>query len=99
MDALVPNEPAKNATMVQRETYETKKSDSNDVTCLMLATMVPELQKQFMDQEAYEIMVHLKGTSSSREIRDNKNAHLLQDEPGYASEYPRTKDERVFRYS
>ena len=26
----------------------------------MLATMVPDLQKQFMDKEAYEIMVHLK---------------------------------------
>ena len=60
LDAPLPNEPARNATFVQRETFETKKSDSNDVTCLMLATMVPELQKQFMDQEAYEIMVHLK---------------------------------------
>ena len=50
LDTLLPNEPARNATAVQRETYETKKSDSNDVTCLMLATMVPELQKQFMDQ-------------------------------------------------
>ena len=33
-------------------------NDSNDVTCLMLATMSPELQKQFMDMEAYE--THLK---------------------------------------
>ena len=41
LDAPLPNEPARNATSVQRETFETKKSDSNDVTCLMLATMVP----------------------------------------------------------
>ena len=60
LDAPPPPEPARDATEVQRETYESKRSDSNDVTCLMLATMVPELQKQFMDQEAYEIMVHLK---------------------------------------
>ena len=45
LDAPVRNEPARNATAVQRETYETKKSDSNNVTCLMLATIVPELQK------------------------------------------------------
>ena len=49
LDAPVPYEPTRNATAVQMETYETKKSDSNDVTCLMLATMVLELQKQFMD--------------------------------------------------
>ena len=60
LDAPLPNEPARNATVVQRETYKTKKCNSNDVTSLMLATMVPELQKQFMDQEAYGIIVHLK---------------------------------------
>ena len=60
LDAPLPPEPARNATAVQRETFETKKSDSNDVTCLMLATMVPDLQKQFMDKEAYEIMIQLR---------------------------------------
>ena len=56
----LPNEPARNAAAAQRELFEKKKNDSNDVTCLMLATMSPELQKQFVDMEAYEIMTHLK---------------------------------------
>ena len=45
LDSRLPLEPARNATAAQKETYETKKSDSNYVTCLMLATMVPDLQK------------------------------------------------------
>ena len=52
--------PARNAAAAQRELFEKKKNDSNDVTCLMLATMSPELQKQFVDMKAYEIMTHLK---------------------------------------
>ena len=56
----LPNEPARNAIAAQRELFEKKKNESNDVTCLMLATISPELQKQFMDMEAYEIMTHLK---------------------------------------
>ena len=56
----LPNEPARNATNAQREAFDKRKNDSNDVTCLMLATMSPELQKQFVDMEAFEIMTHLK---------------------------------------
>ena len=41
LDTPLPPEPARDATMVQRETYETFRSDSNDVTCLMLATISP----------------------------------------------------------
>ena len=56
----LPNKLARNATNAQREAFERKKNDSNDVTYLMLATISPELQKQFMDMEAFEIMTHLK---------------------------------------
>ena len=56
----LPNEPARNATNAQMEAFKKKKNDSNDVTCLMLATMSPELQKKFVDMEAFEIMTHLK---------------------------------------
>ena len=101
LDAPVPNKSARNATAVQRETYETKKSDSNDVTCLMSATAraakAVHGPRSIWDHGAPERDV--LGTGSSQEIRDNKSADLLQDDPGYTSEYPRTKDERVFRYS
>ncbi|KAG8649045.1 hypothetical protein MANES_08G062933v8 [Manihot esculenta] len=60
LDHPLPIEPARNAIAAQRETFEKKKSDSNDMTCLMLATMTLNLQKQLMDQEAFLIMVHLK---------------------------------------
>ena len=56
----LPNEPARNATSAQREAFEKKRNDSNDVTCLMLAIMSPELQKQFMDRDAFRIMSNLK---------------------------------------
>ena len=56
----LPTELARNATAAKREAFEKKRNDSNDVTCLMLATMSPELQKQFMDSDAYRIMSNLK---------------------------------------
>ena len=34
----LPNEPTRNTTAAQRESFEKKKNDSNDVTYLMLAT-------------------------------------------------------------
>ena len=60
LEHALPNQPARNATDAQREALEKKKNDSNDVTCLMLATMSLELQKQFVDMKAFEIMTYLK---------------------------------------
>ena len=60
LEHSLPNELARNATNAQRKAFKKKKNDSNDVTCLKLATMSPELQKQFMGMEAFEIMTHLK---------------------------------------
>ncbi|KAI5659024.1 hypothetical protein M9H77_27817 [Catharanthus roseus] len=40
----IPNQPANNATRVEKDAYSKHKDDSNDVTCLMLATMESELQ-------------------------------------------------------
>ena len=56
----LPEAPGRSAMAAVREAYEKAKTNSNDVTCLMLATMSPELQKQFVDMEAYAIMVNLK---------------------------------------
>ena len=59
LDQPLPAKPARNATPAIREAFEKKKNDSNDITCLMLATMNPELQKQFTDSEAYQMWVSL----------------------------------------
>ena len=65
LDAPIPNEPARNATTVQRETCETKNSDSNDVTCLMLATMV-HLKEMFQEQARHERFMTTKALTSCR---------------------------------
>ena len=48
-----------------------KKKDSNDVTCLMLATISPELQKQFVNMEAFEIMTYLKEMFQEQACNEN----------------------------
>ena len=60
LDKPFPDEPAQDASVELKEAYDVAIDRSLDVTCLMLASMVPELQKQFEDQEAFEIMTQLK---------------------------------------
>ena len=45
IDEAMPPKPANNASARNKAAYEKHKNDSNDVTCLILATMSPELQK------------------------------------------------------
>ena len=59
IDEAIPPEPANNASAVIKAAYEKHKNDSNDITCLMLATMPPEMQKQFLEIEAFAIHAHL----------------------------------------
>ena len=66
LDQPLPTESARNATAASREAFEKRKNYSNDVTCLMLATMSPELQKQFEDSEAYQMWVSLKEMFQAR---------------------------------
>ena len=60
LERAIPNEPANNAPRAEKDAYQKHVNDSVDVTCLMLATMTPELQKQFEEMEAFEMMAHLK---------------------------------------
>ena len=62
LDNEIPNEPpANNAPRAERDAYSKHLNDSVDVTYLMLTTMNSELQKQFEEMEAFDMMVHLKG--------------------------------------
>ena len=56
----IPEQPAANAPRAQRDAYEKHQSDSVDVACLMLVTMVPEIQKNLENKGAYEIITHLR---------------------------------------
>ena len=66
LDHPMPPEPTRNATAAIREAFKKKRNDSNDVTCLMLATMCSQLQKQFEDSEAYQMWVSLKEIFQAR---------------------------------
>ena len=44
-----PAEPPLNAARALRDSYQKFLSDQIDVSCIMMGSMVPELQKQFMD--------------------------------------------------
>ena len=62
LDNEIPNELlANNAPRAERDAYSKHLNDSVDITYLMLTTMNSELQKQFEEMEAFDMMVHLKG--------------------------------------
>ena len=62
LDNEITNEPpANNAPRAERDAYSKHLNDFVDVTCLMLTTMNSELQKQFEEMKAFDMMVHLKG--------------------------------------
>ncbi|KAJ9562116.1 hypothetical protein OSB04_007276 [Centaurea solstitialis] len=46
IDEPLPAAPAAGASRVVREEYEKRLTESNEAACLMLATMVPELQRE-----------------------------------------------------
>jgi hypothetical protein len=57
----LPDEPSEDATNADKAAYKKLANESLDVSCLMLATMNSELQKQFENIEAYDMIIGLKG--------------------------------------
>ena len=60
LDEAIPEPPPADATNAVKNKHKKHMDDSNDIGCLMLATMCPELQKDLEHLEAYEMSVHLK---------------------------------------
>ena len=60
LDNPLPNELDENATTTVTNAYRKTRSESTEVSCLMLAYMEPDLQKQFEDVEAYDMIESLK---------------------------------------
>ncbi|KAJ1253466.1 hypothetical protein BS78_K167000 [Paspalum vaginatum] len=56
----IPAVPATSASRAEKDAYKKHSDDAVDVTCLMLATMNSELQKQFENMSAYDMVVHFK---------------------------------------
>ncbi|KAL4325312.1 hypothetical protein GQ457_11G022660 [Hibiscus cannabinus] len=60
IEESVFDESAANAPRADKDKFKKHMDDMLDVGCLMLATMVPELQKQHEDMGAYEMIQNLK---------------------------------------
>src|SRR6266498_2448548 len=60
LENSIPPEPAANSPREERDAYKKHSDDAVDVTCLMLATMNSELQKQFKNMMVFDIVMQLK---------------------------------------
>lgn len=53
-------EPADNANATARNAYQKLVDESNEISCLMLASMEPDLQQKFENIEAFDMIENLK---------------------------------------
>ena len=56
----LPAEPTSRSTQVARDEFFKRRTESNEVACLMLATMAPELQKGLETLGAFDMLVQLR---------------------------------------
>ncbi|KAJ1296046.1 hypothetical protein BS78_01G269300 [Paspalum vaginatum] len=61
LEQSYPEEPEDGASAADRRAYEEHCNDSLDVGCLVFATMSSELQKQYEDSDAYNMIEGLCG--------------------------------------
>ncbi|KAI3825618.1 hypothetical protein L1987_07128 [Smallanthus sonchifolius] len=59
LEGPIPEEPA-TTTGISCKTWEKHVDDSIKVSCLMLASMIPELQQNLVDQPAYDMVRKLE---------------------------------------
>ena len=60
LEEPIPDEPPAIATKAVRDAWLKHNEDSVEVACLMLATMIPDLQKNMEDLGAYDMVFQLK---------------------------------------
>ncbi|KAI3718805.1 hypothetical protein L6452_19689 [Arctium lappa] len=60
LEQKIPEEPNSSAPRTERDTFKKHDEDALDVSCLMLITMEPELQKQHENMGAFDMIEHLK---------------------------------------
>src|SRR3954464_10717843 len=66
LDNPLPDEPNETVIVATTNAYRRAKDESTDISCLMLSHMEPELQKQFENVEAYDMIESLKVCSRIR---------------------------------
>jgi hypothetical protein len=84
IDIPPPGPLPASATVEEQAAYTKDENDANDVACLMLASMSPELQRQHMHMDAYTINEHLQNmfASQTRQERINTSKSLFNCKQG-----------------
>ncbi|KAG8661342.1 hypothetical protein MANES_02G224101v8 [Manihot esculenta] len=82
LDEAIPKPPPANATNAVKNKYKKHMDDSNDIRCLVLATMCPELQKDLEHLEAYEMSDMYETTIALHDCKmaegESVSAHVLK---------------------
>ncbi|PWA53130.1 zinc finger, CCHC-type [Artemisia annua] len=60
LEEALPEAPAANATAVVRNAYTRRCNEQQEVACLMLASMIPELKKHLENLAAFDMLRELK---------------------------------------
>jgi hypothetical protein len=77
LDKPLLEEPEENATAAVKNAYHTMLDESTEISCLMLADIEPDLQQQFENVEAYDMIERLKSMfqAQARTKRYNVKVH------------------------
>jgi hypothetical protein len=60
LEEALPEAPPSNAIAVVRNTYTHRSNEQQEVACLMLASMIPELQKNLENFSEFDMLPELK---------------------------------------
>ena len=65
----LPEEPADNANATTKNAYQKLVDESPEIRCLMLASMEPDLQQQFENIEAFDMIENLKSMFQTQALK------------------------------
>ncbi|XP_071933635.1 uncharacterized protein [Coffea arabica] len=76
----MPQEPEPNVPATARNAYKKHMDDNRDSSCIMVASMIPQLQQQHMKMGAYDIVQHLRELfeQQSRTVRYDTSKELFR---------------------
>nr|XP_027124246.1 uncharacterized protein LOC113740935 [Coffea arabica] len=80
LDGPMPQEPEPTAPAAVRNAYKKHKDDNREASCIMIASMTPQLQQQHMNMGAYDIVQHLRELfeQQSRTVRYDTSKELFR---------------------
>ncbi|XP_027127803.2 uncharacterized protein [Coffea arabica] len=80
LDGPMPQEPEPTAPAAVRNAYKKHKDDNREASCIMVASMTPQLQQQHMNMGAYDIVQHLRELfeQQSRTVRYDTSKELFR---------------------